>query len=57
MELSVDAIGVVHISDVEFLVADKVEIGNQDAGNRAHEARVSVQERKKLSGLDDDCPS
>jgi len=56
MEVSIDAVGVVHVSDVELLFAKKVEIANQDAGDRAHEARVSIQECKKLSGLDNDCP-
>jgi len=55
--VSVDAVGVVHISDIEFLVADKVEIGNEDTGNRTHEARIPGKECKELSSLDDDSPS
>ena len=52
--ISVDAVGIVHIADIEFLVADEIEIGDEDTSDGTHETCVTGEESEELSALDND---
>jgi hypothetical protein len=54
--VSVLAMGVVHVADIELHLADEVEIGDEDTGNGTHETGVSREESKELSTFDNDLP-
>lgn len=57
MVVTVLAIGIVHVADIEFHVADEVVIGDEDTGDGSHETGVSGEEGKELSAFDNDLPS
>ena len=52
--VSVDAMRVVHIADVEFLFADEVEIGDEYTGDGTHKTGITREESKELSTLNND---
>lgn len=52
--VSVDAIGIVHVADIEFLFTDEVEIGNEYTGDGTHETCVTREESEELGALDND---
>ena len=52
--VSVDAIGIVHVADIEFLVTNEVEIGDEDTGDGTHETCVTGEESEELGTLDND---
>ena len=54
VEVVIDPVGVVHIADIEFLVANEVEVGDEDTGNGTHETGITGKECKELGTLDDD---
>ena len=56
MVVAVLSVGIVHIADIEFHVADEVVIGYEDTGNGTHETRITREEGKELGTLDDDLP-
>ena len=51
--ISVDAVRIVHVTNIEFLVADEVEVGYEDTSDGTHETCVAGEESEKLSTLDD----
>ena len=54
--VAVFSVGIIHVADIQFHVADKVVIRDEDTSNGSHETCVTGEEGKKLSTFDDDLP-
>lgn len=54
--IAVTTMRIVHSTNIEFLLSNKVEIGNENTGNWAHETCIPGKESEQLATVDDDRP-